>query len=204
MTGPINRAYSLHKRKQQGAKLSTLDLANPNSSGHELLVANKKERWLPQMKRKYSPRDPISLYEKEQNKLADELVEWVKGVDMEGDEQFSRIEIRDFFDQKNILFWDFKQVAKENPYVAKQLAVACQRISANVRKDWFRFKGQHTAAHSILREMDAIYKEAEKEEASMKKDIKTEEQRIFISSVEKPDTWIEVRDIEEEKVCLKD
>ena len=107
---------------------------------------------------------PASM--REQVKIVEELIAWAKVPDANG---VPRLDIRRFFNEKEMSLYQFKKAIKENPEAESGMILAGEIIGANVRENWLWFKNSGTGAHTLLREFDAAYKEEEVAEANARR-----------------------------------
>jgi len=177
--GPADIAYQMHLIKQRDGKVKPEDWVR-KSSDNKMYIA--KPGVIKHLKRSPIPKNPISTFTEDQNKLADELIEWCKTTEMVNGVSRPRIDLREFFHERNLSFWEFKKKADLNDYMKSKLALAGEMVGCNARKNWAWNAGNSQGMHSLLREFDVLYKEAEVEEAAIKKQIENKDINVTIQT----------------------
>lgn len=177
--GPTNVLYQMSLMRQRGEKIDPNNLPG-NTPDNKLYIA--KPGVVKHLKKASTPKEPISHFTEDQNKLADELIEWCKTTEMVNGVSRPRIDLREFFHERNLSFWEFKKKADLNDYMKSKLALAGEMVGCNARKNWAWNAGNSQGMHSLLREFDNGYKEAEVEEAAIKKQIENKDIKVLIQT----------------------
>jgi hypothetical protein len=164
--GPADIAYQMHLAKQRNGKITKDDWVRGDMYNNKMNDARKKPYKSPKIHTKNgSPSMQIAPAQtKEQNKIADQLLEWVKiNEDIVNMSLFGTTFGYNFYDLENFV--------DTNPYFKECFNLAAQIIATRLDKRALDQKDSHTL-HMRLWQYDPNFKKAwqEKLDAGNKKD----------------------------------
>lgn len=160
--GPVNTKYELYLMKKRGEKIDPNVMVD-NSPDIQLNAHRYPAGGLDKVK--YVVKQQVNLRlpttDKELNKLADDLLEWVIAE--------RPTEIREFFWKRKISYYTFKKKANKTPYLEEALILAGEIISGKIMDSWLKKEFDGNAAHKVLWAIDRGYKEERSEEKKLDK-----------------------------------
>jgi hypothetical protein len=178
--GPVNTKYKMHQMYINGEKIDPDNLPG-NPSDNQLINASKKEKKLVRI-----PKNPPTFLiapaqTKEQNKVADKLLEWVKN-----NEEVVNLSLFGVVFGYN--FYELENFVDTNPYFKKIFNLAAQIVSTRLDKRALDQKDAHTL-HMRLWQYDPKFKEAwqQKLAAQSKKNDDNKETTIVIHQAPRSD-----------------